>query len=600
MLGTSLYPLSDMSSSEESADSTNGPPERSPILGIDLGTTNSLVAIFDGGAPRLLPNSSGEPMTPSVVGLLSEGGLLVGQAAAELRVTAPDRCASFFKRWMGSDRKVSVGESEYSAIELSSMVLKAIKDDASATLGVEVSESVVTVPAYFNDHQRAATRAAAELAGLTVLRIVNEPTAAALTYGFHEAEAEKRLLVFDLGGGTFDVTLMEIFEGQLEIQATAGESQLGGEDFTDALTAWAFDSAGEQAESVALFEPLRYARLRAGADALKRSGGHGSLAVPDREGRVEPGGPVVEVTAVDLEKIYEPLLDRLERPLLRVLSDARVLPDEVDEVLLVGGATRMPEIPALVERIMGKAPQCRFDPDHVVALGAAVQGALIAEDAAVEDMVATDVSPHTLGIEISREFGSDHRPGYYLPVIHRNTTIPVSDEVDVGTISDNQERLSIRVFQGEGRMVADNLPLGTLAVTGIPKGPSGQQVTVRFSYDASGLLEVEAIVAKTGERFQAVMEQSVKSLSAGEIERALKRLAGIKFYPRHDALNVELLAFANRVVGELSRFQREPLDEGIDRFESELYSKDRDGFEAAREDLLALLDAAGFPFREES
>ncbi len=589
-----------MSTRENSTDGPTDSSVQSPILGIDLGTTNSLVAIFHEGAPRLLQNSSGEPMTPSVVGLLKEGGVLVGKAAAELRVTSPERCASFFKRWMGSDRTVDVAGTEYSAIELSSMVLKAIKDDASAALGLEVTEAVVTVPAYFNDHQRSATRAAAELAGFTVLRIVNEPTAAALTYGFHEADAEKRLLVFDLGGGTFDVTLMEIFEGQLEIQATAGESQLGGEDFTDALTAWAFDQAGEQSESVALFEPLRFARLRASADGLKRSGGLGRLSLPDGDGRIEPGGPAVDVSDEDLKKIYAPLLARLERPLLRVFSDARVLPDEVDEVLLVGGATRMPEIPLLVERIMGKPPQCRFDPDHVVALGAAVQGALIADDAAVEDMVATDVSPHTLGIEISRELGSDHRPGYYLPVIHRNTTIPVSDEVDVGTISDNQDRLNIRVFQGEGRMVADNLPLGTLAVTGIPKGPSGQQVTVRFSYDASGLLEVEAIVAKTGERFQAVMEQSVKSLSREEIDRALKRLAAIKFYPRHDALNVELLAFANRVVGELSRFQRDSLDQGIDRFESQLYSKDRTGFAAAREELLALLDAAGFPFRGES
>ena len=264
---------------------------------------------------------------------------------------------------------------------------------------------------------------------------------------------------------------------------------------------------------------------------------------------------------------------------------------------LVGGATRMPQISALVERVMGKPPQCRFDPDHVVALGAAVQGALIANDSAVDDMVATDVSPHTLGIEISREFGSDHRPGYYLPVIHRNTTIPVSDEVEVGTIRDNQERLNIRVFQGEGRMVADNLSLGTLAVTGIPKGPSGQQVTVRFSYDASGLLEVEAIIAETGERFQAVMEQSVKNLSEVEIQRALKRLAAIKFYPRDDALNVELLAFANRVVGELSRFQREPLDAGIDYFESQLYSKDREAFATAREELITILSAVGFPFR---
>ena len=522
--------------------------------------------------------------------------MLVGRAARELRVTAPERCASFFKRWMGSDRSLDVGEMQCSAIELSSMVLQAIKDDASAALGVAVTQSVVTVPAYFNEHQRAATRAAAELAGLTVLRIINEPTAAALTYGFHEADAEKRLLVFDLGGGTFDVTLMEIFEGQLEIQATAGKSQLGGEDFTDALAAWVFEQAGEQPESVALFEPLRYARLRAAADLQKHSGGLGGIAIPDSEGRVEPGGPVIEVTEADLEAIFAPLLGRLERPLLRVLSDARLLPDEIDEVLLVGGATRMPQVSALVERIMGKAPQCRFDPDHVVALGAAVQGALIAEDAAVADLVATDVSPHTLGIEISREFGSDYRHGYYLPVIHRNTTIPVSEEVEVATISDNQENLKISVFQGEGRMVADNLALGALAVTGIPKGSSGQQVIVRFSYDASGLLEVEAIVAKTGKRFQAVMEQAIKSLSAQEIERALKRLAAIKFYPRDDAVNVELLSFANRIVGELSRFDREPLDAGIDRFESELYSKDREGFAVARQELLEALDAVGFPF----
>ncbi len=572
------------------------PVQKRPIVGIDLGTTNSLVAVFEDGRPRLLPNAAGDLLTPSVVGVLPDGSLVVGAAARELRVTAPERCVSFFKRWIGTDRALRLGDREFSAVELSSLVLASLKADAMAALGVQKIAAVITVPAYFNEHQREATRLAGELAGLEVLRTVNEPTAAALTYGFHEADAEKRLLVFDLGGGTFDVTLMEIFEGNLEIQATAGESQLGGEDFTDQLTALLLEERGMQPEAVALGEPLRYARLRESAEIYKRSPSPIPVAFPDAEGRTD-GTDLATPTEAQFEAAVGPLLDRLENPVLRVLRDARLAAEDLDEVLLVGGASQQRFVVKLVERLTGRAPNQAHDPDHVVALGAAVQAALIADDAAVSDLIATDVAPHTLGVEIMRDLGGQLRDGYFMPVVHRNTTIPVAKEVQVSTVHAGQTTIKLRVFQGESRHVEDNLELGLLEVKGIPAGPPGQPLTVRFAYDSSGLLDVEAIIVETGKRFSVSLDHRLKNLSPAERLAAAKRLAAVKFYPREETTNIELMAFANRIVGELDRFRREQLEEFVDDYEDALWNTDKIRFKDAREQLLQVLSGLGFPFR---
>ncbi len=574
-----------------------------PLIGIDLGTTNSLCSVFREGRPELIPNATGHFLTPSVVGLVDGGQVIVGHPAVELRITQPDRTASCFKRHMGTDQSISLGGKEYSSSELSSLVLRSLKHDAEEFLGTEVIRAVVTVPAYFNDHQRKATKLAGELAGLQVQRIINEPTAAALTYGFHDRLADKRFLVFDLGGGTFDVTMMEVFEGTLEIIATSGESHLGGEDFTDRLCAWALREQGLQLEQVEFREPQRLARLRGECERAKReltaeSSSPAKIRIPASDGLIPDDAPELEIGLSQVSELCKDLVDRLERPVFRALRDAGWSVQELDEVILVGGATRMPLVHNMVRERLQCEPGTRFDPDQVVALGAAVQSALILDDRAVDDMVMTDVCPFTLGVETTKKLGEHQRDGYYLPVIHRNTTIPVSKEEVVGTVSDNQREMRLRVFQGEGRRVDDNLELGELVVTGIPPGPAGMEVHVRFSYDLNGILEVEALVASTGKKFQAVLLQHVKGLSEKEIKKAITTLQKLKFYPRDEVPNQRLLLFAERAVGEISPFQRHEIETALDDFERAMASGDRDLFESSKNLLLMTLSRLGFAYEE--
>lgn len=573
----------------------------SPIVGIDLGTTNSLCAVFDDGKPRLIPNAHGEFLTPSVVGLLDDDQVVVGAAARELRVTKPERCASTFKRYMGTNRKMKLGDREFTAPELSALVLKSLKEDAEADLGVEIDEAVVTVPAYFNDNQRKATRRAGEIAGLTVRRIVNEPTAAALTYGFHDRDAEKKLLVIDLGGGTFDVTLMEVFEGTLEIVSTAGESFLGGEDFTDRLVSLVLKQLGMQMERAEMQKPLLVARLRQECETAKkafRDSDKARVRIPEEDGTISEGAKKIKIDKAGFAKAVEPLVDRLRKPVSKALRDGDCEPSEVDDAILVGGATRMPVLVDFVKDFLKVEPQATFNPDEVVALGAAVQAALIADDAAVDDMVMTDVCPFTLGVEAVKQFGSHVRDGYYIPVIHRNTTIPVSREEVFFTVNANQTVVNVQIYQGESRRVADNLKLGELEVSGIPPGPAGQAVQVRFTYDLNGILEVEACIPETGQRFQAVLTQHAGDMTDDEIEDALDRMQQLKFYPRDDVRNQRLVLFCERIVGEIAPIHRQELEEAIDFFEHSMTAGDRDLFESARTNLLMMLSRLNVEYDE--
>jgi len=570
----------------------------SSLVGIDLGTTNSLCAAFVDGAPRLVKSADGGWLTPSVVGVLDDGHILVGRAAADLRVTHPEMTAACFKRRMGTDEPIRIGRRLFTAPELSALVLKALVRDAESDLGGPVEEAVVTVPAYFNEHQRRATKLAGELAGLKVRRIVNEPTAAALAYGFHDRHAEKSLLVVDLGGGTFDVTVMEVFEGTLEIVSTAGESFLGGEDFTDKLIALALGHCGLSLEAAELKQPLRVARLRAECERAKlglTETDRAAVRMPEADGTLSPEATVVELTRAEFAAAAEALMRRLSGPLDRALRDAEKRPANVDEIILVGGATRMPLVREFVRERFGREPLAALDPDHVVALGAAVQTALIEDLDAVEDMVMTDVCPFTLGVEVVKEFGSMVQEGYYLPVIHRNTTIPVSREEVVATIQRNQREVRVRIFQGEGRRVEDNLLLGELKVTGLPAAPRGLPVHLRFTYDLNGILEVEAYVPESGQKYRTVLHQHVKGLSPKEIDRAVQNLQTLKFYPRDDLRNQQLIRFAERVVGEVNPLRRQVLEDRIDALEEAMASRDREQFEDARRDLLILLSELGFP-----
>ncbi|MEM7519062.1 MAG: Hsp70 family protein, partial [Planctomycetota bacterium] len=348
--------------------------------------------------------------------------------------------------------------------------------------------------------------------------------------------------------------------------STAGESRLGGEDFTERLLSWALRKTGRYLEQAEMTEPLLVARLASEAELAKLAFSehdHARLRLPDSKGNVGPEAEQLEISAAEYEEHCSALLDRLKKPLERALRDARKTRDEIDEVLLVGGATRMPIVRRLVTDFFDRVPRTDVDPDRVVALGAAVQAALILDDKGVEDLVLTDVCPFTLGIEVTKEFSSRHVSGYYLPILHRNTTIPVSTEEFVSTLQDQQTEVLIRIYQGESRRVEENIQLGELRVTGIPPGPAGESIAIRFTYDLNGLLEVEAYLPKTGAKFQTVIQGGADSLTEKELKAALKRMQGLKFYPREDLANQHLLRYGEGVVKELDRYRRESLENAL-------------------------------------
>ncbi|PTR35046.1 molecular chaperone HscC [Luteibacter sp. OK325] len=540
------------------------------IVGIDLGTTNSLVAAWIDGAPQLIPNALGAMLTPSCVGIDQDGSVLVGEAARERLQTHPEQTASLFKRYMGSARTVRLGDRDYRAEELSALVLRSLKADAEAALGVPVTEAIITVPAYFSDAQRKATRAAGELAGLRVERLLNEPTAAALAYGLHDARGETQFLVFDLGGGTFDVSILEMFDGVMEVRASAGDNMLGGEDFVTLIADLAFHNGiPEAAREDAVFMQ----RLVARAEKAKRLLGTQPNASFDISWRGSDAR--VELDPDSFEKLSQPLLTRLWRPIERALRDARIRAADLDNVVLAGGATRMPMIRALATRMFGRFPAMGQNPDEVVALGAAVQAGLKMKDKALDEMVMTDVCPYTLGTAISRRMdGGARADGLYSPIIQRNNVVPVSRAQRYVPIDPSQSSIRIEVYQGESRLVRDNILLGEVTVP-LKAGPGhAEGVDVRFTYDVNGLLEVEVRVVATSETRRLVIEGSEGGLGADEIARRLEALAALKVHPRDTLENRTLLARAERLYEQLLGQVRDHLGQMILSFEQVLATQD--------------------------
>ncbi|GAB5403228.1 MAG: molecular chaperone HscC [Aureliella sp.] len=569
-------------------------------VGIDLGTTNSLCAVFRDGQPELIQNSHGKLLTPSVVGVLEDGQVVVGETARELRVAHPDRAAWCFKRFMGSDKELSLGNRRFTAQELSSLILKSLVSDAEKLLAECIDSAVITVPAYFNDHQRQATKMAGQLAGINVKRIINEPTAAALVYGFHQRDAEKDLCVIDLGGGTFDVTIMEVFEGTLEIRSTAGESHLGGEDFTDRLVSSVLANEKLSLEVAELQQPLRVARLRRECDEAKQrlaTESRVKIRLPSVGGEYSESSKEYSLTRAGYAKLCGRLMDRIKTPIDRAILGAEQAPSEIDDVILVGGATRMPVVREYVKDYFRREPLMKYNPDEVVALGAAIQAALIEQDKAVDDIVMTDVCPFTLGVEIVKNLGGQVRDGYFRPIIHRNSTIPISREEEFYTVSPNQREVEVRVFQGDARRVADNLELGTLSVSDLPASPEGTAVRIRFSYDLNGILEVEAYTPG-GKKHSTVLTNHVRGLNDSEIRKAIARLQKLKFYPRENLEYQRLARLCERVIGELPEHARAQLDSGLDVFEAALNSNDREQVEAAKLHLLTVLSSLGIEHGE--
>jgi len=540
------------------------------IIGIDLGTTHSLVAVWKDGGPRLVPNALGGVLTPSCVGIDEDGSVLVGEAARERLQTHPQRTAALFKRYMGSARTVRLADRDYRPEELSALVLRSLKGDAEAFLGETVTEAVITVPAYFSDAQRKATRVAGQLAGLKVERLLNEPTAAALAYGLHEGATETQFLVFDLGGGTFDVSILEMFEGVMEVRASAGDNMLGGEDFSTLIVERAFaEGIPEAARTDAIFMQ----RLTARAEAAKRELGARGSATFDIDWKETRATVTLDADA--FEKLSQPLLDRLWRPIERALRDARIRAADLDNVVLAGGATRMPMIRALATRMFGRFPAVGLNPDEVVALGAAVQAGLKMKDAALDETVMTDVCPYTLGTDVAQRLESGgHATGFYAPIIQRNTVVPVSRVQRFSPISPQQKAIRLGVYQGESRMVRDNILLGELSVPVQPGPGHADGVDLRFTYDVNGLLELEATVVATGEKQRLVIESGDAHMSPSDIEARLAALSQLKIHPRDTLENRTLLARAERMYEQLLGDMRDHVGKMILRFEQVLATQD--------------------------
>jgi molecular chaperone HscC len=562
------------------------------IVGIDLGTTNSLAAIWRDGEPKLVPNALGEFLTPSIVAVDDNGEILIGRPAAERMLVKPETTAALFKRDMGTNKTTRLGSRDFRPEELSALVLRSLKRDVEMWTGEPVDEAIISVPAYFNDTQRKATRIAGELAGLKVERLINEPTAAALAYGLVSSDPETQFLVFDLGGGTFDVTIVELFEGVIEVRATAGDNFLGGEDFVNVLIdqflTWAAGAGGPSRKQVENDARL-YQSLRREAERAKRQLTE-SKTVPMNvlwnESMLK-----FPITESEAETWFEPILYRIREPVERALRDANIRPSQLNEILLVGGATRMPLVRHLVTRMFGRFPATRVNPDEAVALGAAIQGGLKMRDSALREVVLTDVCPYTLGVEVSEPTDSGFQTGLYLPIIERNTVIPASRSRTLWTLHDRQKAIDVRVFQGESRRVQDNIFLGTLRVA-VPPKPKGEvKVEIRFTYDVNGLLEVEATVPSTGVKRRIVIEENPGVLSPEEVAERFASLGTLKIHPFDQVENRTLIARAERMYQEYLGDARMLIGMNTQMFANILERQDPREIERARKEFEAFLDS---------
>ncbi|HEX6742534.1 MAG TPA: molecular chaperone HscC [Sphingomicrobium sp.] len=541
------------------------------IVGIDLGTTNSAVAVWRDGEAVLIPNRLGQLLTPSVVSVAADGTTTCGLAARERQITHPNETAAVFKRYMGSRKTTRLGKTNFLPEELSAVVLRSLKEDAEAFLGEPVTEAVITVPAYFNDKQRNATKRAGELAGFKVERLINEPTAAALAYGIHQRDDESRFLVFDLGGGTFDVSVLEIFEGVIEVRASTGDNRLGGEDFNEVLIQLMRERFAEHWQQWRNDRTL-HEHLRDQAERARRALSNGDDAAMEVNWKGESYR--MEVTTDQFESGSAKLLGRLREPVLRALRDCKIQNESLSDIVLIGGATRMPMIRRAVARMFGRFPNTGVDPDQAVALGAAIQAGLKSRDSALKEVVLTDVCPYSLGVETARQRPDGSlEPGIFSPVIERNTVIPASRVEVFSTITDHQKYVQLKVFQGEARYTLHNVYLGELQIP-VPPAPAGQPIECRFTYDINGILEVDVHVPSSGDRRQLVLIDPDREMSDSEVQKRREMLAKLKVHPRDTEPVRATLARAERVWEQSLGDMREHVGAMIDQFQAALNSQD--------------------------
>ena len=504
-------------------------------IGIDLGTTNSLICVWQDGKPILIPNSIGEVVTPSVVSVDDDDSILVGRAALSRLTTHPSRSAAAFKRFLGSNKVFELGDKKFTPTELSAMVLKSLKADAEAFLKQEIHDVVISVPAYFNDEQRKQTRFAAELAGLNAVRLINEPTSAAMAYGLHE-EQSGNTLVFDLGGGTFDVTVLEYALPIIEVHASAGDNYLGGEDFTDELVKACLSDWNLKQQDIPVDD---YARLLDLAEQLKCKLSGDELHKltwfwQDKQWEFS-------LNENRAKTLWLPLLNRLRSPIEQALNDARLKPNQLEHIVLVGGSSQLGVVRELVTKLFGKLPYRHINPTTIVAQGAAVQAACRLRNADIEEVILTDVCPYTLGIESS----SGNVGGLFAPIIERNTIVPTSKVKTFYTVHPQQKIIGIAVYQGESPRVENNVLIDKFEVPVTPMEKI-QSIDVRFSYDLNGLLEVDVVVLETGIKHGKVIDHSPIGLTDKQKQESHERLKSLKVHPRDEMPNRTLLARLER------------------------------------------------------
>ncbi len=544
-------------------------------IGIDLGTTNSVVAVMEGGKPTVIANAEGSRTTPSIVGFSKTGERLVGQLAKRQAILNPDKTIISIKRHMGEDYKKNIDGKDYTPQEISAMILRKLADDASNYLGEKVTSAVITVPAYFNDAQRQATKDAGKIAGLDVLRIVNEPTAAALAYGLEKDKTE-RVLVFDLGGGTFDVSILEIGDGVHEVLSTSGDTHLGGDDFDQKIIDWLCDEFKKQEGIDLRGDKQAMQRLKEAAEKAKcelSSVVETNINLPFIT--ADANGPKhldLQLTRAKFEDLSHDLLERCKKPVEQAIKDAGISKSEINEVVLVGGSTRIPAVQALVKEYTGKEPNQSVNPDEVVAVGAAIQAGVLAGE--VKDIVLLDVTPLTLGIETLG--------GVMTPLVPRNTTIPVSKSQVFSTADDNQTAVDIHVLQGERPMAGDNKSLGMFRLDGIPPAMKGMpQIEVTFDIDANGIVNVTAKDKATNKEQKITITNS-SNLSEQDIDRMVKEAESNAEDDKKKKEEAETKNNAQSLIGAADRIVKD--------FEGKISDSDKTKLEEQKEALKKALD----------
>ncbi len=562
----------------------------SKVIGIDLGTTNSCVAVMEGGEPVVIANAEGSRTTPSVVAFQKDGSRVVGQVAKRQAVANPDKTVISIKRKMGSDYKVKIDEKSYSPQEISAMILSKLKQDAEAYLGGKVTDAVITCPAYFTDAQRQATKDAGKIAGLNVLRIINEPTAAALSYGLDKEKENSKVMIYDLGGGTFDVSILEISDGVFEVLATNGNNMLGGDDFDKRLMDYMVDEFKKSHGVDLSKDKMAMQRLKEAAEKAKiELSGMNQTSVSLPFISMTDAGPAhleLDITRQKFEALISDLIEKTAEPMRLAMKDAGLSYNDIDKVILVGGSTRVPAVVAKVKEITGKEPFKGINPDECVAIGAAIQGGVLTGE--VKDVLLLDVMPLSLGIETLG--------GVFTRLIDRNTTIPVKKSQVFSTAADNQTSVEIHILQGEREFCRDNKTMGRFMLTGIAPAPRGiPQIEVTFDVDANGIVHVEAKDLGTGKSTDITITSST-NLSEDEINKAVKdaeqyaeedkkRKAKVDAKNKLDGLIFSVEQTIKDSEGKLSDEDKATLQSAVDEAKKDLEADDEEKYNAAFEEL---------------